>query len=337
MTKSSSGNFAILMIYMVSLSTDIRKLLIILSSQENRFVSFERCHYFMTIPPENGYHRLKEMKEEYRELTSTTKEGEYKSIKPIYERADWPRSGKIDFIDFSVRYRPDLPPVLHHITFSLASGQKLGILGRTGAGKSTLVSSLFRYFADFDGQLLYDGVSIADLDIQQLRAAITVIPQDPVLFAGSLRRNLDPGLTRDPADVETVLREVGLWDRLAAMGGTDFTVEAGGANFSQGEKQLVCFGRALLERNPLVLMDEATASIDSQTEETMQRLVQERFAESTVLMIAHRLHTLLICDQILVLDGGRVLEFGGLAELRERPGSVLRELLKSADLLKEFI
>lgn len=331
--KTSAGNFALLMVYMVNLSSDVRKLLITLLKIENTFISFERCQYFMALLPEVGYHHLNSMLESYDAIVSNKP---VRNLIARQYRADWPKSGSLEFRDFSVRYRPDLPEVLKQITFTLNSGQKLGILGRTGAGKSTLISSVFKYFEEFEGDLLYDGVSIRDIDLQQLRAAITIIPQDPVLLNGSVQKNLDPGSRYSSSDCEQVLKEVGLWEKVVTQGGLDYQIDGGGANLSQGEKQLICFGRALLQKSKLILMDEATASIDSQTEETMQLLIKEKFKGCTILMIAHRLHTVLICDQILILESGKIQEFGRLDELREKEDSILRSLLQSADLLQKY-
>ena len=321
---------------MVSVGEDIKGLLANLTKTENRFVSFERCYFFMNIPAEVGYYHLREMKEHYKKLVKSHLRCEEREFVPKKIKRNWPRTGKIEFINYSVKYRPDVDYVLKHVSFSLASGQKLGILGRTGAGKSTLVSSMFRYFGEFEGDITYDGVSIRNVDIQQLRRSITTIPQDPILFNTTIRRNLDPSGKHNREEIEQVLREIGLWDKVAAHNGTEYMIDTGGSNLSQGEKQVMCFGRALLEKNKLILMDEATANIDSLTELTIQRLVQEKFSESTILMIAHKLNTIMICDKILILDHGQVKEFGDLNVLKNQEGGILNQLLKSADLIKEY-
>lgn len=325
-----------MLVYMMSVSEDIKRLLANFTKIENKFVSFERCYFFMNIPPETGYHHMKEMKQHFRMIVEKEMSKKERVFVPSKIRKHWPSSGSVDFVNYSVKYRPELDYVLNHVTFSLASGQKLGILGRTGAGKSTLISSMFRYFAEFEGDIRYDGVSIRSVDIQQLRRSITIIPQDPILFNTSIKKNLDPSDLHTRYEVEMILKEIGLWEKMEMHNGTEYMIDAGGSNLSQGEKQLICFGRALLEKNNLILMDEATANIDSLTELTIQRLVQEKFSEATILMIAHKLNTIMICDKILILDHGQIMEFGDLAELKNKEGGVLNQLLKSADLIKEY-
>jgi ABC-type multidrug transport system fused ATPase/permease subunit len=290
----------------------------------------------MNIPPEEGYHDLARTQQLYRKLVDHDGRGDLRAFSRSAKRSDWPNTGLVEFRDYSVKYRPELDFVLRNVSFTVASGKKLGILGRTGAGKSTLISSVFRYFNNFEGQILYDGVSIKDVDIQQLRSSITIIPQDPILFNATIKKNLDPAGRHSVADVEEVLKELGLWEKFASQSGTEFMIDTGGSNLSQGEKQLICFGRALLEKNKLILMDEATANIDSVTENIIQRLMEEKFRESTIMMIAHKLNTIMICDHILILDHGRIKEYGELEELKSREGGVLNQLLKSAELIKEY-
>ena len=161
--KVSSGNFAVLLIYMISITDDIKRLLINLSKTENRFISFERCHFFMHIPAEVGYKSLPAYRRDYRRMV---KDGlKNKDLQYHHSITNWPKSGKIEFYNYSVKYRPDLDYVLRNITFKLESGCKLGILGRTGAGKSTLIQSIFRYFGQFSGDILIDGVRIRDVDL----------------------------------------------------------------------------------------------------------------------------------------------------------------------------
>lgn len=292
--RVSSGYFAVLLIYMISITDDLKRFLLNVSKMENRFISFERCHFFMKIPPEQGYKHLKEHKMAYRRMIQQRIKN--KDVDLIPTIPNWPTVGKIEFENYSVKYRPDLEYVLKNITFSIEGGSKLGILGRTGAGKSTLISSIFRYFGQFEGDILIDGLQIKNVDLQALRKSMTIIPQDPILFNATVQKNLDPAGTHDQDKIIEALREVNLLDKFKDKG-INTMIEAGGANLSQGEKQLLCFARALLEDNRIILMDEATANIDSTTERTIQTLVEEKFNRSTILMIAHKLNTIMICDK----------------------------------------
>jgi ABC-type multidrug transport system fused ATPase/permease subunit len=285
------------MVYMVSLSTSVRRVLNIMSNQENRFIAFERCNSFANIPPEEGYKYLPEMKRYYKQIVNREITAKNMNFVPPEDLAGWPRTGTVELRNFSVKYRVDLDYVLRNISFKLESGEKLGILGRTGAGKSSLISSMYRYFSNFEGDVMIDGTSIKSVDIQKLRSSLTIIPQDPILFNATIRKNIDPSDRHTAAEIETVLKEIGLWEKFEAHSGINFMVEAGGSNLSQGEKQLICFGRALLEKNKVILMDEASANIDAMTEETMQRLMKEKFKHSTIMMIAHKLNTIKICDK----------------------------------------
>lgn len=248
----------------------------------------------MNIPAEEGYKHLGEIKRSYQNMIVN----DFKQKKLNIDRSvtEWPRTGKLEFEHFSVKYRSDLDYVLKNITFKLETGTKLGILGRTGAGKTTLISSVFRYFAQFEGDIFIDDVRIRDLDIQRLRSSMTIIPQDPILFHTTLKKNLDPDDAHSDQEVESVLKDVKLWDKFKDQG-VNYMIEPGGSNLSQGEKQLLCFGRALLKNNKLILMDEATANIDAFTEKTIQQLMQEKFTRSTIMMIAHKLNTVMICNK----------------------------------------
>ena len=285
------------MVYMVSLSNDVRKLLNNFSKLENKFISFERCCAFANIPPEEGYKNLPAMKNYYKKIVNREIKGDDLKFVTPDDLQGWPRSGSVELRNYSVKYRVDLGYVLKNITFKLESGEKLGILGRTGAGKSTLISSIYRYFSVFQGDILIDGVPIKSLDIQQLRRSLTIIPQDPILFNATIRKNIDPSDRHSADDVERVLREIGLWNKFDSNNGVNYMVDSGGSNLSQGEKQLICFGRALLEKNKVILMDEATANIDHTTEKIMQDLMKEKFGGCTIMMIAHKLNTVMNCDK----------------------------------------
>ena len=234
-----------------------------------------------------------------------------------------------------VKYRADLPEVLKGISLTVPHGTKVGIVGRTGAGKSTLVSCLYRNFDEYEGDIVYSGREIRQVDLKVLRSNITIIPQDPYIFQNSLRANMDPLEELTDEEIQDVLQEVGLWPKFERDKGLDTEIQQGGTNMSQGEKQLLCLARALLSKNKMVIMDEATANIDSQTEVIIQRLLKERFTDCTIFMIAHRLNTIMHCDKILVLEGGLVLEYGDLEVLKNDPSSKFHEMLSKAEELAQ--
>ncbi len=222
--------------------------------------------------------------------------------------------GQIEFRDFSLAYRPGLPLVLDRVTFRAEPGQRIGIVGRTGAGKSSLLLALFRFVEAAGGQILVDGVDIAVCGTDSLRGAMTIIPQEPTLFASTLRFNLDPtGLSSD-ARMWEVLELVRLAGKVRGLEGQLAHVCAEGS-FSAGEKQLMCFGRALLRDSRVVVLDEVTANVDAETDHIVQNLIAEAFQNRTVLIIAHRLLSVRACHKILVLSHGRAVQFGSPDEL----------------------
>jgi ABC-type multidrug transport system fused ATPase/permease subunit len=242
----------------------------------------------------------------------------------------WPQRGAIELRDVSMQYRATTPQVLSNVSVSIPAGAKVGIVGRTGSGKSSLLQVLFRTPDVMSGQVLIDGVDALRLKLHTLRQAVAIIPQDATLFAGSLRRNLDP-LDRATDDaVLDALRAVGLGDKVAALGGLDQAdVASGGENWSHGERQLLCLARALLYGARIVVLDEATSATDARTDQLMQKTIRERFRHCTVLTIAHRIHTILDSDLILVMDRGSVAEFDTPDALRRRPDSIFASLVNS--------
>jgi len=232
----------------------------------------------------------------------------------IPERApapSWPDLGAISMAGVSFRYRPDLPLVLKDITVDIGAGMKVGIVGRTGAGKSSLISTLLRLVELDSGDIIVDGVNISDIGLADLRSAVAVIPQDPVLFQGTVRYNIDPFDKHADEEVWRALERANLKKKVSADGNQlMMVVEAEGENFSVGEKQLICLARALLRRNKILLLDEATASVDVETDHAIQCTIQDAFSSCTVLTIAHRLNTVLGYDLVLVLDQGRLVEQG---------------------------
>jgi ATP-binding cassette subfamily C (CFTR/MRP) protein 8/ATP-binding cassette subfamily C (CFTR/MRP) protein 9 len=270
-----------------------------LAETEARMTSAERIHeYATTITPEAP------------------------AITDQRPPSDWPSRGRIELREVSMRYRPELPHVLTDISMVIEGGMKVGICGRTGSGKSTLFSVLFRIVDIYSpesqcgGRIEIDGLDVGRLGLNDLRRGLAIIPQDAVMFSGSVRDNLD--LFREHTDEQLweVLRHASLKGAVEQLpGGLEALVQEGGENFSCGERQLVCLARALLRQTKIICLDEATANIDFKTDATIQEVIKTSFEDRTVLTIAHRLNTIALHDRILVMDSGKVAEFGSPAEL----------------------
>ena len=321
---NSAGMVAQMLSYMLSITDDIGSLMMNVSNTENRFISFERCHYFMQLDTEPGYKDLNVV------------ESNFFNKKPIIggkkakEEDIWMKKGHIEFKNYSCKYRKDLGFVLKKISINIKPGRKVGIVGRTGSGKSTFLNSIFKSFEYFEGEILIDGKNIDNIDLKKLRNNMTVIPQDPQLFDDTLEKNLDPNQNFDKETIIDVLKQFEIWDKFLEKGGLEFKIQGGGQNLSQGEKQLLCMARALLNKNKLILLDEATANIDVQTESLIQKAVEKNFRNSTILMIAHRLNTIMFCDRVLVLDKGRIIEYNKMSKLKNDPNTFFGAMLQSS-------
>ncbi|KAG4244921.1 hypothetical protein PC116_g7262 [Phytophthora cactorum] len=241
----------------------------------------------------------------------------------------WPSRGAIKFDNLQLKYRPELPLVLRGVNMSVVGGENVGICGRTGAGKSSLMIALFRICEFEKGTISIDGVDIQKVKLHDLRRSLAIIPQDPVLFSGSLRDNLDPFGEYSDAEIWTVLKQVHLAQVVSAWGsGLRFILSEKGDNLSVGQRQLLCIGRALLKNSKIVVLDEATANVDTATDALIQATIRQTFADKTVLIIAHRINTIMHCNKIAVMDAGRVVEFGPPAELLAQPESIFTSLAK---------
>ncbi|KAI4966662.1 hypothetical protein ZWY2020_037667 [Hordeum vulgare] len=281
---------------------------------ENKMVSVERIKQFVNIPCEAEWR-----------------------IKDCLPVANWPTRGDIEVIDLKVRYRHNTPLVLKGITLSIHGGEKIGVVGRTGSGKSTLIQALFRIVEPSEGKIIIDGVDICTLGLHDLRSRFGIIPQEPVLFEGTIRSNIDPLEEYSDVEIWQALDRCQLKEAVTLKPEKlDASVVDNGENWSVGQRQLLCLGRVMLKHSKILFMDEATASVDSQTDAVIQRIIREDFAECTIISIAHRIPTVMDCDRVLVIDAGLAKEFDRPAALIERPslfGALVQEYAnRSSDM-----
>lgn len=278
----------------------------ILNDVEARFTSVERLHQYE-----------KELESESQTFAETPAES-------------WPNEGRVIFSNVQMRYRDDMEPVLNEIKFDIHPRQKVGIVGRTGAGKSSLAAALFRLNELSGGHIYIDGVDIAKISLELLRSKLSTIPQDPVLFAGTMRYNLDPFGQYTDDVMWSALEAVHMKEKVKQFENElDYMIEENGENFSVGERQLICLARAILRRNKILVLDEATASIDTATDAKIQQTIRESFADCTVLTIAHRLNTVLHCDVIIIMEAGKVMEMGSPQDLLSDPRSYFNTMLSA--------
>ncbi|GFN81901.1 ATP-binding cassette subfamily c member 4, partial [Plakobranchus ocellatus] len=273
---------------------------------ENQMVSVERVIQYTRLPEEAN-------------LESTTDK------KPP---PSWPTHGSICAKDVSLQYSSTGPYVLKNLSFDISAAEKIGIVGRTGAGKSSLITALFR-MVEAQGTLLIDGINIHNIGLHDLRGAISIIPQDPVLFTGTVRRNLDPFQEYSDEQLWRALDETQLKEAISATSEGLYTeVDEGGSNFSAGQRQLMCLARAVLGNTRMLVIDEATANVDPITDELIQQTIRTKFKDCTVLTIAHRLHTIIDSDKIMVLDAGEIVEMDTPMALLSKEAGVFRAMVE---------
>ena len=280
-------------------------------------------------------------------------------VKETEPPTNWPEKGQISVNDVSLRYSPDLPRVIKNVTFDIEPCNKVGIVGRTGAGKSTIITAFFRFLDPESGSIKIDGVDITKIGLRNLRQAITIIPQDPTLFAGTIRSNLDPFEQYTDADIFAALKRVNLINSneqtpssssssaAAAMAVAEENqnkfhdlenpITEGGGNLSQGERQLVCLARSLLKNPKIILLDEATSSIDYKSDALIQKTIRDEFGSSTILTIAHRLRTIIDYDKILVMDAGKVVEYDNPYVLISNQDSLFYSMCENSGELNSLI
>ncbi|TYI53568.1 hypothetical protein E1A91_D11G013800v1 [Gossypium mustelinum] len=302
----SSGFIGLALSYGLSLNLSLVSSIYYQCTIENHIISVERINQYMYIPSE-----APEIIEENR---------------PPY---NWPAMGKVDICDLQIRYRLNAPLVLRGISCTFQGGHKIGIVGRTGSGKTTLISALFRLVEPAAGKIVVDGIDISTIGLHDLRSRFGIIPQDPTLFNGTVRYNLDPLSQHTDQEIWEVLDKCQLREAVQEKEeGLYSLVVEDGSNWSMGQRQLFCLGRALLRRSRVLVLDEATASIDNATDLILQRTICAEFADCTVISVAHRIPTVMDCTMVLAISDGKLMEYDEPTKLMEREGSLFGQLVK---------
>jgi ABC-type multidrug transport system fused ATPase/permease subunit len=243
----------------------------------------------------------------------------------------WPSNGEIKFENVVMPYLPNAPPVLKGINFSIREGEKIGVVGRTGAGKSSLIVALYRLAEISEGKIHVDSVDCSTVSLNKLRSSMAIIPQEPVMFGGTLRTNLDPFNLHTDKELMDVLHKCLLGPVVdASEDGLQAKVEVMGSNYSLGTQQLICLARAMLNPSRILLLDEATAALDSNTNAAVQEVLKAHFSDRTIFTIAHRLDTIIDSDRILTMNAGVVAEFAHPHVLLKDPNSIFHELCMNA-------
>ena len=272
---------------------------------EKSLISLERCDAFTHLPSENYENE--------------------KLNNKIYDISDnsWPNEGRIKYDNYSMRYRNNCDLALNNINIEINPGEKIGVVGRTGSGKSSLTLSLFRIIEAYNGKIEIDGNNIGDIPLKKLRRSISIVPQEPFLLEGTLKTNLDPLNLYSESEINEVLKNVKFYEMLefdninsgTVLNGINTEIKEYGNNLSFGCRQLLCVARAILRKSKIIILDEATSSVDQKTEDIITNAVDIMFKDSTVITIAHRINTVKKCDKILVMNNGEIVEVGKPDEL----------------------
>lgn len=296
--KIGIGQAGFLMSLTIGLDSIMQWLTRSLSMIEAKMVSVERIIEYKSLPSEH-----KETKLDF--ITIPQK---------------WPQHGEVNILNLQASYREDLTIILNKLTVSFPAGKKIGIIGKTGAGKSTLFQAFYRMLFFHSGEILVDNIDILQLPLEKAREIFAIVPQEPHLFSGSLKYNLDRTNKFSENEIWDALKDVQLADYISNLPGKlNYEVAEKGTNFSVGQRQLICMARAILSKAKIILMDEATASVDLETEKLIQAAIKKAFAEKTTIVIAHRLDTLKSADYVVLLGNGRLLDYG-------RPEQILTKL-----------
>ncbi|XP_042348973.1 multidrug resistance-associated protein 5 [Plectropomus leopardus] len=283
----------------------------LLTETEARFTSVERINHY---------------------IKSLESEAPRQSPEAAAPAPSWPQRGNITFQDVEMRYRDDLPLVLKNLSFNILPEETIGIVGRTGSGKSSLGVALFRLVELTGGSIIIDGINIAQIGLDDLRSKLAIIPQEPVLFIGTVRTNLDPWDQYSDSQIWEALEKTHIKEMVSQLPHSLHSeVTENGENFSVGERQLLCVARALLRNSKILILDEATAAIDTETDRLIQETIRCAFGSCTTLIIAHRLNTVMSCSRVMVLDNGQILEFDSPAALLADEKSRFRAMIEAAE------
>ncbi|RZC91261.1 hypothetical protein C5167_027324 [Papaver somniferum] len=301
----NSGFIGLALFYGLTLSLSLGASIQNQCTLANEIISVERLNHYVNIPSEAS-----------------------QVIKGNRPRPNWPTAGRVEIRDLKIRYRANTPLVLQGVTCTFEGGHKIGIVGRTGSGKTTLIGALFRLVEPVGGKIIIDGVDISTIGLHDLRSRLGIIPQEPTLFSGTVRYNLDPLSQYADHEIWEVVGKCQLLEAVQNKGeGLDCLVAHDGANWSMGQRQLFCLGRALLRKGQILVLDEATASIDNATDCILQKIIRTEFAKCTVITVAHRIPTVMDSTLVLAISDGKIVEYDEPMKLMKEEGSLFGQLV----------
>ena len=318
----SSQAIALIIKYSVSFSDQMLNTFCFLSDMEKSMVSFERCDSYTKI------------------LQEETTEQKKRKLNKDKSLTNWPSQGRIQIREYSCKYRPETEIVLNNINAEISGGEKIGVVGKSGSGKSTLSLSFFRMVEVYQGEIIIDDVNISEISLNKLRKNMCIIPQDPTLFESSVRDNVDPLKQYSDLEIFNILEELEFFDSINIRNKIyinkynkdyiqlclNYKIKENGTNISLGNKQLLCFARAVLKNSKIIIMDEATASLDQKTQSIILKSIEKYFKNSTLFSIAHRIESVLNFDRIMVFDEGKLKEFDKPNELLKQKNSIFYKL-----------
>lgn len=308
---SSAADIGLALSYSMSVTQILNFLIRSTAELEVNLVAVERIEEYCNLPAEDSW---------------------------VKRGTDWMKKGYTTMVDYALRYRDGLPLVLKGLDCKISAGEKVGIVGRTGAGKSSLTVGLFRLVECARGKIEIDGIDLSKLGLHDLRKRLTIIPQEPVLFSGTLRENLDPFNDASDEEIWEALKLAHLKNSVSGFEKKlEHEVNENGSNLSVGERQLVCLARALLRDSKVLVLDEATSAVDNNTDNLIQKTIRESFSGLTILTIAHRLNTIIDYDRVMVLDDGKIVELDTPENLFNRKDGVFRSMCDEANVSRDDI